>query len=65
MMMYMMLLWRKWVEEEILNELRRKNNELEGEKRKLQSRLRVWGKKYKNLEQRVLQLGKDALMPKK
>ena len=42
--MYMMLSI-KWGEEEILDELRMKNDELEGEERKLESQLQVWGKK--------------------
>lgn len=49
---------------EITDELRRKNDELEGDKRKLESLLQDWGKKYKELDQRVLQLERDASMRK-
>lgn len=49
---------------EIPDELRRKNDELESEKRKLESLLRDWGEKYKELDQRVLQLERDVSMRK-
>ncbi|KAK3429420.1 hypothetical protein EUGRSUZ_E00841 [Eucalyptus grandis] len=44
--------------EEIYDELRRKNEELEGEKRELESWLQVWRKKYEELDK--LQLERDA-----
>ncbi|KAF7849447.1 hypothetical protein BT93_L0793 [Corymbia citriodora subsp. variegata] len=57
--------------EEIVVELRRKNDELEsvkrgleGEKRELESQLRVWGMKYKELDQRLLQLERETSMCK-
>ncbi|XP_039170077.1 uncharacterized protein LOC104446097 [Eucalyptus grandis] len=56
---------------EMVVEMRRKNEELEGEKRELegkkrelQSQLRVWEGKYKELDQRVLQLERDTSMLK-
>ncbi|KAI6707105.1 hypothetical protein NL676_010067 [Syzygium grande] len=48
---------------EMFNELTRKEEELVGEKRELESGLRLWEKKYKEYE-RVLQLGRDVSMPK-
>lgn len=47
---------------EILDELRRRIDELEGENRELESWPWVWGKKYKDLDQRILQLERDASM---
>ncbi|KAI6679098.1 hypothetical protein NL676_039894 [Syzygium grande] len=44
---------------EIFDNLRRRNGELEGEKRELESKLRVMGNKYKDFDQRLLQLEKE------
>ncbi|KAI6678485.1 hypothetical protein NL676_039281 [Syzygium grande] len=47
---------------EILDELRRRIDELEGENRELESWPWVWGKKYKDLDRRILHLERDASM---
>ncbi|KAI3422985.1 uncharacterized protein J3R85_011508 [Psidium guajava] len=44
----------------VFYELRRKNDELENEKRELESQVHVWAKKYKELDERLSQLERDT-----